>query len=597
MFVVVATKGDRQVRWPGLESKVFRRGRWTITVGSSPASVQVTADGNGFSLVESPLAGVSQPAELPVATVELTADCMELRITKLLFSGRPIYYHRNTTGEFFCGTHLARLRDCGVRLEPDDAALPEYLLYRYLVPPATLYSSVRQLPLGACLRVGLAPEGCEIGKIEYWSAPGPDSSAASDDLAAEMVQRVSARLQRLAPIQSQVTVLLSGGLDSTTLFRSAQKLFGITESYSTGFPFEQDGGVERQYAETAATALGARHHYYRSGAEDYLRGVLSAIAAAEEPVHHLQSVLLYLLFERGLPADKSVVISGEGADGIFGVDLQRSFWRREHKAALLALASRFPVSAAIRRLTAVAGHGSGFFEPALQPMPDKDYENPEHELWSLGCYGCKQRVLELFGCRKEDLFRSRLELVNRVRNRSVYDVISLLSLGGEGTVTQIIWNKLGEACGRFVDYPFLDPDLLSFAYGTSWEDKLREPKWLIRETLRHLKVPEFIIHRPKSSFGLNRRGWALQGGILEPLVPLAAKVFPEREIRGLQTDAGTDASTFWAMLNYALWKRLCVDGEPLESLQEELEWQMRETGSSRQRIVALSCFEPLKAGS
>jgi asparagine synthetase B (glutamine-hydrolysing) len=324
-----------------------------------------------------------------------------------------------------------------------------------------------------------------------------------------------------------VAVLLSGGLDSTTLFRTAQNLFGIAESFSTGFPFKQDGeDVERQYAESAAAALGTKHHYYQSGAGDYLLGVLSAIAAAEEPVHHLQSVLLYLLFERGLPADKTVVISGEGADGIFGVDLQRRFWRREHKTALLALASRFPLSTAIRRLIAVAGHGSGFLEPALEAMPGKDYENPEHELWSLGSYGNKRWVLEQFGGRKEDLFRSRFELVNRIKDCSIYDVISVLSLAGEGAMTEMIWSKLGEACGRFVDYPFLDPDLLAFAYGTNWGAKLREPKWLIRETLRHLKVPEFIIQRPKSSFGLNRRGWALKDGILEPLVALAAKSVP-----------------------------------------------------------------------
>jgi hypothetical protein len=155
MFVVAATKDDRQVCWPGLDCHVFRRGIWTITVGASSASVRVSAQGNGFSLVESPLAGVSQPTELPVATVELAADCAELRITKPLFSGRPIYYHQNAAGEFFCSTHVARLRDCGVRLEPDETALPEFLIYRYLVPPATLYKSVWQLPLGASLRVGL----------------------------------------------------------------------------------------------------------------------------------------------------------------------------------------------------------------------------------------------------------------------------------------------------------------------------------------------------------------------------------------------------------------------------------------------------------
>jgi hypothetical protein len=141
---------------------------------------------------------------------------------------------------------------------------------------------------------------------------------------------------------------------------------------------------------------------------------------------------------------------------------------------------------------------------------------------------------------------------------------------GEGAVTQAIWSKLGEACGKFVDYPFLDPELLSFAYQTSWEGKLREPKALMRGALRRLNVPEFIIERPKSSFGLNQPGWALKDGIFETVVPLASKVFPERELRSLQSEEWTQASTFWALLNYAIWKRVCVDGESVEALKEEL---------------------------
>jgi hypothetical protein len=194
MFVVAATKDDRPIHLPGLDCHVFCRGSWTITVGASSAGVQVTSHGNGFSLVESPLAGAARPMELPVATVELAADCTELRITKPLYSGRPIYFHQNEAGEFFCSTRVARLRDCGVRLQPDEAALPEFLLYRYLVPPTTLYKSIQQLPLGARLRVELTPEGCAMGKVEHWSASEPGQAPPPEELAEEMVRRLMARL-------------------------------------------------------------------------------------------------------------------------------------------------------------------------------------------------------------------------------------------------------------------------------------------------------------------------------------------------------------------------------------------------------------------
>ena len=576
MFIVAVTKSDRQIARSALDYKVFRHGNWNISVGTRSDMVHVAESNGGFNLVESPLVGVSQGSKLPGALVEFEPERMELRITKPLGSGRPLYYHQNAAGEFFCSTHFAQLRDVGVRLQADETVIPEFLIYRYVVPPATLYKSVSHIPLGATLRVRLTPDDCEVGNLEYWFPPEASPNASPGELAEEMTRLLAARLQRLAPLRSQIAVLLSGGLDSTALFRTAQRLFEISDSYSTGYPFEKAvENVERQYAESAAEALGGRHHYYRSTTSDYLHGVLSAIAAAEQPVHHLQSVMFCLLFERGIPADKTVIISGEGADVICGLELQYRLWRREHNTALRTLAARLPVAPAIRWLTTKIGRGSGFFEPILEPLPGTRYENPEHELWSLFRYGNTRWVMEQFGCHKEDLIRSRLELVKRIQNRSIYDVISLLALRSEGTMTQTIWSKIGEACGRFVDYPFLDPDLLQFAYRTSWAVKLQEPKWLIRGALRRLNVPEFIIRRPKSGFGLNRRDWALKGGILDPLVPLAAKVFPEEQIRTLQTNHRLDAATFWTLLNYAIWKRLYVDGESPDCLHEELERQMK----------------------
>ncbi len=76
------------------------------------------------------------------------------------------------------------------------------------------------------------------------------------------------------------------------------------------------------------------------------------------------------------------------------------------------------------------------------------------------------------------------------------------------------------------------------------------------------------------SCGVQRRDWARRDGIFEPFVPFARKVFQERDIRRLQTDDEADASTFWTLLNYALWRRLWIDEESLESLNDELDVQL-----------------------
>jgi len=94
---------------------------------------------------------------------------------------------------------------------------------------------------------------------------------------------------------------------------------------------------------------------------------------------------------------------------------------------------------------------------------------------------------------------------------------------------------------------------------------------VLRGVARQLKIPEFIINRPKRSFGIRNEFWSEKGGVFEPLVPLASKAFEEKQIRDMQSSESNKAMTFWNMLNYAIWKRLCINNEPLELLQDELQ--------------------------
>jgi hypothetical protein len=56
-------------------------------------------------------------------------------------------------------------------------------------------------------------------------------------------------------------------------------------------------------------------------------------------------------------------------------------------------------------------------------------------------------------------------------------------------------------------------------------------------------------------------------------------VIDEREIRAVQAVEYSTAMTFWNVLNYAIWKRLWIGGEPLARLLDELEEAMAGLGA------------------
>jgi hypothetical protein len=199
-------------------------------------------------------------------------------------------------------------------------------------------------------------------------------------------------------------------------------------------------------------------------------------------------------------------------------------------------------------------------------------------LWSLGAYGSEDWVCQYFNVTNDDIIKGRYESIRRFHNRSIYDVISLLAFLGSGSITQALWSKLGESQGDILFCPFCDEDMHNYIFSLPWEIKLESPKNILRAVARKLKVPEYIINRPKSAFGIEAIYWSRKGGVFEPLVPLVSKVFDEKQIRDMQGEGPKNPMTFWNILNYSLWKRLCIDNEGLDVLLEQLDKNIADCG-------------------
>jgi asparagine synthetase B (glutamine-hydrolysing) len=146
---------------------------------------------------------------------------------------------------------------------------------------------------------------------------------------------------------------------------------------------------------------------------------------------------------------------------------------------------------------------------------------------------------------------------------------------GDEDITQPVWAKIGEGNNRILYYPLYDADVLNYVFSIPWKLKLKQPENILRKEIARLAdIPDFIITRRKSAFGIIKRGWSEEGGVFEPVVKLASKVFDESQIRKMQSSDPKKSMTFWNMLNYSLWKRLCLNNEPIEILLEELKSTM-----------------------
>ena len=215
---------------------------------------------------------------------------------KSTISGRPIYYHINSAGEFFCSTHISLLRSAGVPIQENTDVLPEFFVYRFVMPPNTLYKDIFQLFTGDQLQIKIENNKATISGISHYIPPEPEDKNNINHIIEQTYNYLNNSVKTLDPLNKKISVLLSGGLDSSILFKICQKNFKTDTTFSTGFPFEDPkNNIEKEYSLSAANLFKTKHLFLDMTSEDYLHGFLEAISKAEVPVHHLQSVPIYLI--------------------------------------------------------------------------------------------------------------------------------------------------------------------------------------------------------------------------------------------------------------------------------------------------------------
>lgn len=567
MFLFAITKDGIAQNFQSVKIEEFNIHSSKVTIVIDKFLSDFFLEPDGFSIFESPLISHSNFRKIVFSQISYLSKNDIFDVFKSTISGRPIYYYINPNGDFFCSTHISMLRIAGVPILENTNVLPEFFVYRYIIPPQTLFKNINKLVAGSRILVKLINGKCKIVHEDNFNPLLPSRKEFSniDICAMNTLNLLDKSIKLLHPFKDRLAILLSGGLDSSILFKLCQRNYEIDTSYSTGYPFEDSKkNIEREYAESASEAFHVNHTYYTSSTKDYLFGLIESISKAEEPIHHLQSVMFYLLFKNGLPKNKDIVVLGEGADGSFGTSLHYDLFRIEK----LKILSKFPFFQVLKYVSFPSDKGRSLIN--ILERKKIPIQNINNIVWSLGAYGSADWTSHYFNVEKSHIIQGRYNAIKAFEDCSIYDILSILCLVGEWAIPESIWSKLGESQGKILYYPFTNNDLLSYIFSLSWKVKLQKPKNILRNVARQLNIPGFIITRPKSGFGIAHDIWSKKDGVFEPLVPLASKVLDEKEIRRMQSPDHDKAMIFWNMLNYSIWKRLIINNEDPKVLLKEL---------------------------
>jgi len=149
--------------------------------------------------------------------------------------------------------------------------------------------------------------------------------AATRDALAKSVDR------RLLAADVPVGVLLSGGLDSSLLVGLLADHVEDLRTFSIGFE-DMGNGTEKadefEFSDQVAAHFKTRHKQYSIPNSEVLTRLPEAVEQMTEPMASYDVIAFYLLSEK-VSQDVKVVMSGQGADEVFG----GYFWYPEMDAA------------------------------------------------------------------------------------------------------------------------------------------------------------------------------------------------------------------------------------------------------------------------
>lgn len=476
-----------------------------------------------------------------------------------------IYYLFQNQDRLVLSSSLLAMKDRGVDLVLNENALPEIMVYRYTNAPSSPIKNVRQLSGGEFMEFNL--NSLQLDKRRAYNFPLPSEQAPPDleSVARIMEKTLTSNITDSLATSAKPGVLLSGGLDSSLLALLAVRSKREIASVSTGFSFANKADGESEYATSVADHLGLEHRLFKGTAEIYLRGFVEAVYHAEMPVHHLQSVMLYLLFRDAQQQGIDLFLNGESADSILGFDghmMISKFQKINRVLAIPPLRSMVRLAARIK--------SDDYHLKFFSHYYGRNLDNDLHVLYNVGQYTDLSLVAELFGYDLPQIIESHRQLMRPFADQPLLNQVSIVSLLCEASITMSVWSKLAEAASIRISYPFASEELIDQVFSIPWEMKVIEPKYIIRKVLRNVGFKEEFITRPKQSFGFPINFWAPPGCLFQPLVDMASEMFDQKLLKTLQRDSRPHAMLLWNLLNIYLFDKLIIKGADHSAVADEV---------------------------
>ena len=230
---------------------------------------------------------------------------------------KPLYFLHESEQLYF-SSHMKGILKNMVKRKVNPIALNyQFTLHSVVPAPHTIIDNIQKLEPGYTITVH---KSGRIDKTRYFNI---DEIQLSKYNTNEIYENISSLLaaaieKRISVADVPVGILLSGGLDSSLITAISKEYKNNLSTYSIGFEsINKEEGNEFYYSDLVANDLKTSHEKYSVTSLDLLNSLDDVIMSMSEPMFSQDSSAFFLLAQNVSKSAK-VVLSGQGADEVFG---------------------------------------------------------------------------------------------------------------------------------------------------------------------------------------------------------------------------------------------------------------------------------------
>jgi len=287
---------------------------------------------------------------------------------------RPLHYTIQNGAIIFASEIKAIFTNNNISRKIDPSSINQIFTCWTPLPGNTCFEGIKELPSGHFLKISKD----ESTLKQYWEIPLPKPDKYLDWSKEKIVNQIREFLFDAIKIRLRADVpvgcYLSGGLDSSIISTLVSQNFN-NDIRTFGIRFEEDEFDEGKYQNKMVSYLGTNHSDINITNQQIAENITNVLWHCETPLLRTGPIPMYLLSQLVTENNYKVVLTGEGADEIFGgynifrEAKIRKFWSKypDSKYRGLLVRKLYPYIFKDKRLSRMLEH---FYHISLDQVED-----------------------------------------------------------------------------------------------------------------------------------------------------------------------------------------------------------------------------------